>query len=117
MHVNSQRRSCENAGLSKLDGIITIWVCNLIITLYSYSSWAVNELCEVEMANLYYFTWAVAVNGDLLFASYLKKKFNVKSKDVMVRDLRSNYDTFLDSMLIFMSYVLFFPFNIRLWYV
>lgn len=64
---------------------VVIWVCNLVITLHSESSWAVNDIGEVKIANLYYFTWATAVNGGILFSSYVKKKLNVKSKEIMVR--------------------------------
>ena len=60
---------------------------NLILTLHHESSWAVNEIGDVQMANLYYFTWGTALNAGLLMSSYVKKVFPSKSKHLMVRKL------------------------------
>lgn len=68
--------------------VFSLWVCNLILTLHSPSSWAVNEIGEIQLANLYYFTWLCIFNAGLLSSSYvksyMKKRFNlsIKSKDV-----------------------------------
>jgi hypothetical protein len=73
----------------KFGGIISIllffiWVGNLILTLHSESSWAVNEIGEVKTANLYYFTWATVLNAGLLMSSYVKRLLNPKKKPIMV---------------------------------
>ena len=74
--------------------VFSLWVCNLILTLHSPSSWAVNEIGEIQLANLYYFTWLCIFNAGLLSSSYvksyMKKKFNlsIKSKDVAVSHLK-----------------------------
>ena len=76
----------------KVGGIISLfltglWMGNLILTLHHESSWAVNEIGDVQMANLYYFTWGTALNAGLLMSSYVKKVFPSKSKHLMVRKL------------------------------
>ena len=76
-------------GISSLV-VFGLWICNLIVTLHSPSSWAVNEIGEIQLANLYYFTWLCIFNAGLLSSSYLKsymkKRFNfvMKSKDIAV---------------------------------
>lgn len=64
--------------------LLFIWVWNLIFTLHHESSWAVNEIGDVEMANLYYFTWLTVLNAGILMSSYVKKLFNSKGKPLMV---------------------------------
>jgi len=73
----------------KVGGVISmflllIWVGNLVLTLHHESSWAVNEIGEVKMANLYYSTWVLALNSGLLMSSYVKKLLNSKSKPIMI---------------------------------
>ncbi len=75
----------------KVGGVISVlllgmWVGNVILTLHHNSSWAVNEIGEVQMANIYYFTWATVLNAGLLMSSYVKKLFNSKPKALMVSD-------------------------------
>ena len=46
-----------------IGGIISLicfaaWFADLIITMHSQDSWAVNSIGEIRMANLYYFSWA-----------------------------------------------------------
>jgi len=64
--------------------LMSIWVGNLIFTLHTASSWAVNEIGEIENANLYYFTWATTLNTGFLSSSYLKQAFDKKPKGLMV---------------------------------
>lgn len=64
--------------------LLFIWVWNLIFTLHNESSWAVNEIGEVKMANLYYFTWLTVLNKGVLMSSYVKNYFNAKQKPLMV---------------------------------
>ncbi len=66
--------------------LLCMWVGNLILTLHHNSSWAVNEIGEVQMANIYYCTWATVLNAGLLMSSYVKKLFNSKPKALMVSD-------------------------------
>ena len=35
-----------------------LWLANLVLTMHSDHSWAVNSIGEIRMANLYYFCWA-----------------------------------------------------------
>ena len=35
-----------------------LWLADLVLTMHSEDSWAVNGIGEIRMANLYYFTWA-----------------------------------------------------------
>jgi hypothetical protein len=68
--------------------LMIIWVGCLVLTLHKDSSWAVNEIAEIQNANLYYFTWATALNTGMLSSSYVKpflrENFHMKSKGLMV---------------------------------
>ena len=65
-----------------------LWISNLILTLHHESSWAVNEIGEIKMANLYYFTWACVFNTSMLMSAYVKKMLHAKSEALMVRLLQ-----------------------------
>jgi hypothetical protein len=47
-------------------------MANLVMTMHSGGSWAVNEIGNIRMANLYYFTWAAVLTSALQMASYVK---------------------------------------------
>lgn len=68
--------------------LMGLWVGCLILTLHKDSSWAINEIEQIENANIYYFTWATVINTGMLSSSYvkpfLKKQFNIKPKGLMV---------------------------------
>lgn len=96
--------------------LMMIWVGCLILTLHKESSWAVNEIAEIENANLYYFTWATVLNTGMLSSSYLKEHFHLKPKGLMVGHIGDNalvypsrvtIDTFL--------FHLFFLVQVVLW--
>ena len=74
----------------KVGGFISIcvsmlWISNLILTLHHESSWAVNEIGEIKMANLYYFTWACVFNASMLMSVYVKQILHAESEGLMVR--------------------------------
>lgn len=58
--------------------ILCFMVClaNLVTTMHSEESWAVNGIGEIEMANLYYFTWALILTAGVQMAGHVKKYFN-----------------------------------------
>ncbi|GFH56102.1 hypothetical protein CTEN210_12578 [Chaetoceros tenuissimus] len=64
--------------------LLFIWMGNLVLTLHYESSWAVNDIGEIEMASMYYFTWLTIFNAGLLLSSYVKRLFPSKSKPLMV---------------------------------
>jgi hypothetical protein len=45
---------------------------DLIITMHSEDSWAVNGIGEIQMANLYYFSWGAIFVAGLQMTSYAK---------------------------------------------
>ena len=73
----------------KIGGVTAItltflWGWNLVFTLHNDSSWAVNEIGDVEMANLYYFTWITVLNSGVLMTSYVRKLIDAKEEPIMV---------------------------------
>jgi hypothetical protein len=58
-------------------------LCNLILTMHSEDSWAVNGIGEIEMANLYYFSWASIITAGLQMSSYIKRGLGIKMNDFM----------------------------------
>jgi hypothetical protein len=58
-----------------------VWLIDLIITMHSEDSWAVNSIGEMKLANLYYFSWAAILTAALQMISYLKPLLGDKSKD------------------------------------
>ncbi len=69
-------------GLMSIVCFIVLLV-NLIITMHSEDSWAVNGIGEMKLANIYYFTWAAILAAALQMISYIKPLFGSKSKDAM----------------------------------
>lgn len=63
--------------------IVTFCLCmaSLVLTMHSESSWAVNKIGDIEIANLYYFTWASIIIAALQMASYSNTYFGKKQKD------------------------------------
>jgi hypothetical protein len=47
-----------------------VWLANLLITMHSEDSWAVNGIGEIRNANLYYFSWASIIVAGLQMGSY-----------------------------------------------
>lgn len=68
--------------------LMCLWVGCLILTLHNERSWAVNEIAEIQNANLYYFTWATTLNTGMLSSSYIrafmKERLHMKRKGLMV---------------------------------
>lgn len=60
-----------------------LWLGNLILTMHSESSWAVNAIGEIEMANLYYFSWASMITSGLQMSWYVKKLLGIRMKDFL----------------------------------
>lgn len=61
-----------------------IWLLNLILTMHSEDSWAVNRVGEIEMANLYYFSWASIITAGLQMTSYAKDALKLEPEDFML---------------------------------
>jgi hypothetical protein len=61
-----------------------IWLVDLVITMHSEDSWAVNGIGELQLANLYYFSWAAIIAAGIQMMSYVKPFFGHKAKDKMV---------------------------------
>lgn len=59
------------------------WLLNLVLTMHSEDSWAVNGIGEIKMANLYYFCWASILTAGIQMTSYGKALFQVKKLDHM----------------------------------
>jgi hypothetical protein len=71
-----------------LGGLLSTMKCaacflTLAITMHSETSWAVNNIGEIEIANLYYFTWASTVTAGLLMTSYVKDYLHLKEEDLI----------------------------------
>ena len=60
-----------------------VLLVNLIITMHSEDSWAVNSIGEMKLANIYYFSWAAILAAAWQMISYIKPLFGGKSKDAM----------------------------------
>ena len=60
-----------------------LWLGNLILTMHSDNSWAVNAIGEIKMANLYYFSWASMITSGLQMSWYVKKLLGIKMKDFL----------------------------------
>jgi hypothetical protein len=60
-----------------------LWVSDLVLTMHSEDSWAVNGIGEIKMANLYYFSWAAILTAGLQMMSYVKSFLRIKKTDYM----------------------------------
>jgi len=60
-----------------------LWLGNLFLTMHSDDSWAVNGIGEIEMANLYYFSWASILTAGIQMTSYIKDFLGIKMTDYM----------------------------------
>lgn len=58
-------------------------VGDLLLTMHSETSWAVNSIGEIAMANLYYFAWASIITAGVQMTSYIKALFDVQKVDYM----------------------------------
>eukprot|EP00977_Amphora_coffeiformis_P013967 scaffold3821_cov173-Amphora_coffeaeformis.AAC.6 len=50
-----------------------LWVADLVLTMHSEDSWAVNGIGEIRFANLYYFTWASILTSGRYTRNLLRK--------------------------------------------
>jgi len=60
-----------------------LWISNLVLTMSSESTWAVNEIGDIEIANLFYFSWASIITSFLVMMSYIESKLGIQEDDVM----------------------------------
>jgi hypothetical protein len=51
--------------------------------MHSEDSWAVNGIGEIEMANLYYFSWASILTAGIHMTTYVKNYLGIKMTDYM----------------------------------
>ena len=61
--------------------VFCICMASLVLNMHSESSWAVDGIGDIEIANLYYFTWASMIIAGMQMASYINIFFGKKSKD------------------------------------
>lgn len=61
-----------------------VWLVDLVITMHSEDSWAVNSIGELRLANLYYFSWAAIITAGLQMMSYIKPFLGQKAKGSMI---------------------------------
>lgn len=61
----------------------SLWLADLVVSMHSGRSWAVNSIGEIQMANLYYFSWAGIITAGLLMMGYIKTLFAVHNPDYM----------------------------------
>jgi hypothetical protein len=61
--------------------VFCICMASLVLTMHSESSWAVDRIGDIEIANLYYFTWASMIIAGMQMASYINSFFGKKAKD------------------------------------
>jgi len=71
--------------LGGLLSVLTCAVCavSLVLTMHSEFSWAVNAIGEIQIANLYYFTWASIITAGLQMMSYMKNHVGLKAEDYL----------------------------------
>jgi hypothetical protein len=63
--------------------LFLIWLVDLLLTMHSADSWAVNEIGEIRMANLYYFSWCSIITAGLIMMSYVESVFGRENKSEM----------------------------------
>jgi hypothetical protein len=61
----------------------SILLADLLITMHSDDSWAVNNIGEISMANLYYFAWASIFTSGVQMSSFVKALFGIRKLDYM----------------------------------
>jgi len=60
-----------------------LWLADLVLTMHSEESWAVNRIGEIKMANLYYFSWASILTAGLQLMSFANAILGMSKKDTM----------------------------------
>ena len=60
-----------------------VWFVDLIITMHSERSWAVDAIGDIKIANLYYFSWASMVTAGLNMSTFLTKFLGKHDEDYM----------------------------------
>ncbi|KAL7568704.1 hypothetical protein ACA910_021699 [Epithemia clementina (nom. ined.)] len=60
-----------------------LWLADLVLTMHSEESWAVNRIGEIKMANLYYFSWASILTAGLHLMTFVKALFSMSKNDTM----------------------------------
>lgn len=61
-----------------------LWLGDLLLTMHSEDSWAVNSIGEIAMANLYYFAWASIITAGIQMTSYVKALLGIQKLDYMI---------------------------------
>jgi hypothetical protein len=82
------KRCFKSISKCAIGGILSIasfglWLGELLLTMHSEDSWAVNGIGEIEMANLYYYSWAAIITSGLQMTSYVKSFLGWKMNDFM----------------------------------
>ena len=65
--------------------LFLVWLVELICLMHNVggNSWAVNEIGEIRMANLYYFSWCSIITAGLIMMSYAESVFGRENKSEM----------------------------------
>jgi hypothetical protein len=63
--------------------LFLVWLVDLVITMHSDDSWAVNGIGEIQIANLYYFSWCSIITAGLLMMSYAESIVGRENKNEM----------------------------------
>lgn len=71
-------------GMGGILSIISFYLLfgEMLLTMHSESSWAVNGVGEILMANLYYFSWASTLTSGVIMTLYVKSAAGIKTLDL-----------------------------------
>lgn len=64
--------------------LFCLWFSNLMLNMNSESTWAVNAVGDIEIANLFYFSWASIVTSFIIMMSFWESILGIQKDDVMI---------------------------------
>lgn len=60
------------------------WLSNIVVTMHSKTSFAVNSIGEIKFANLYFFSWFSMIIAGLQMKTYTTKRLGMKPKNLVL---------------------------------
>ena len=60
------------------------WLSNIVVTMHSNTSFAVNSIGEIKFANLYFFSWFSMIIAGLQMKTYTTKRLGMKPKSLVL---------------------------------
>ena len=60
------------------------WLSNIVVTMHSKTSFAVNSIGEIKFANLYFFSWFSMIIAGLQMKTYTTKRLGMKPKSLVL---------------------------------